>query len=68
LLENEIHGANEAGDLLIVKKGASTAGASKLIYDRDTRKLYIMPGSDFDAKALLVIGDLVEERFNVGKY
>lgn len=38
LLENEISGVNEAGDLLIVKKGLSTGSEDKLIHDKRTKK------------------------------
>ena len=34
LLENEISGANESGDLLIVKKGLSSSGREILVYDK----------------------------------
>lgn len=63
LLENEIEGLNEAGDLLIVKKGLSTAGAQQLMYDRITKRLSIITGSDLDSDGVLVVGDLIEERF-----
>lgn len=67
LLESEIVGANEVGDLLIVRKGVSISRGEKLVYNERTRKLTIIAGSEFDAD-VLVIGELMEERFNVGKY
>lgn len=67
LLESEIVGANEVGDLLIVRKGVSISKNEKLVYDERTRKFIIVTGSEFDV-GVRVIGDLIEERFNVGKY
>lgn len=67
LLESEIVGANEVGDLLIVRKGVSISRGEKLVYVKRTRKLTIVAGSEFDAD-VLVIGELIEERFNVGEY
>ncbi|AWA37449.1 helix-turn-helix domain-containing protein [Pseudomonas sp. 22105] len=67
LLESEIVGANEVGDLLIVRKGVSISRGEKLVYDKRTRKLTIVADSEFDAD-VLVIGELIEERFNVGRY
>jgi hypothetical protein len=55
------------GDLLIVRKGVSISRGEKLVYNKRTRKLTIVAGSEFDAD-VLVIGELMEERFNVGKY
>jgi transcriptional regulator with XRE-family HTH domain len=66
-LENDICGVNEAGDLLIVRKGVWNGKGEKLVYDRDTRKLAIVLGSDFDSNKFCVVGELVEERFNVEK-
>ena len=38
LLESEISGVNESGDLLIVKKGLSNSDKEKLAYDKATKK------------------------------
>ena len=48
LLENEIRGANESGDLLIVKKGLPNNGGEVLVYDKVTRSFFISPGLSFD--------------------
>ncbi|WP_166358050.1 helix-turn-helix transcriptional regulator [Pseudomonas akapageensis] len=63
LLENEISGANEPGDLLIVKKGVSGTDTEKLVYDRTTKKLSIASLSCFDFDITCVVGDVIEERF-----
>ncbi|MEX5669310.1 transcriptional regulator, partial [Pseudomonas neuropathica] len=42
LLENEISGMHEPGDLLIVKKGLSSGGGEKLVYEKTTKKLSIV--------------------------
>ncbi|MFJ2537722.1 helix-turn-helix transcriptional regulator [Pseudomonas sp. NPDC087614] len=62
LLENEISGMNEPGDLLIVQKGASSSDREKLVYDKNTKKLFITNEVDFDL--VCVVGDIIEERFN----
>lgn len=64
LLESEISGMNEPGDLLIVKKGLSSGNGEKLVYDKTTKKLSITSESCFDSDVICVVGDLIEERFN----
>ncbi|MFJ7140595.1 MAG: helix-turn-helix transcriptional regulator [Pseudomonas protegens] len=64
LLEHEINGLNEAGDLLIIQKGSSTDDKEKLVYDRLTKKLLIINGPYSDTDRLCVVGDIIEERFN----
>lgn len=63
LLENEIRGENESGDLLIVKKGLSNNGGEVLVYDKVTRSFFISPGLSFDSEAFCVVGEIIEERF-----
>ncbi|TPG77489.1 helix-turn-helix transcriptional regulator [Pseudomonas arsenicoxydans] len=64
LLENEIKGVNESGDLLIVKKGLSNSNKEKLVYDKTTKGLFITTESCCCSDEVLVIGEIVEERFN----
>jgi hypothetical protein len=64
LLENEISGVNEAGDLLIVKKGLSTGSEDKLIHDKRTKKLFITREHSFNPETYSIIGSILEERFN----
>lgn len=64
LLENEISGMNEAGDLLIVKKGISNGDGEKLIYNNNTKKLLISAEHCPDAITTCIIGEILEERFN----
>jgi hypothetical protein len=64
LLENEITGVNEPGDLLIVKKGLSNSDREKLVYDKVTKDLFITRESSCCSDNVLVIGEIVEERFN----
>ncbi|AZE13324.1 Helix-turn-helix domain protein [Pseudomonas chlororaphis subsp. aureofaciens] len=64
LLENEIKGMYEAGDLLIIQKGVSSDDKEKLVYDRQTRKLFIINEPCSDSDRVLVVGDIIEERFN----
>ena len=64
LLEKEIHGVNESGDLLIVKKGLSCGDKEKLVYDKSTKKLFVTSAPLLDSDAIGVIGEIIEERFN----
>lgn len=65
LLENEITGMNDAGDLLIVRKGLSSGSGEHLLYDEKTKKLFITSESYLRLGAVRVIGEVLEERFNV---
>ncbi|MCE4057514.1 helix-turn-helix transcriptional regulator [Pseudomonas sp. Au-Pse12] len=65
LLENEIDGMNEPGDLLIVQKGSSTDDREKLAYDKLSGKLLILNDVCCDSNHMIVVGDIIEERFNV---
>jgi len=65
LLESEIDGMNEPGDLLIVQKGSSTDDKEKLAYDKLSGKLLILNDVCCDADHMIVVGDIIEERFNV---
>jgi transcriptional regulator with XRE-family HTH domain len=67
LLENEISGMNEAGDILIVKRGISNDTGDKLAYDKITKKPIIINGDNINSDTAYIIGDVIEERFN-GKY
>lgn len=64
LLENKIGGMNDSGDLLIVRKGTWGREGEKLIYDRLVNRFYITGEACFDSDVVVVIGDVVEERFN----
>lgn len=64
LLENEIKGLYEAGDLLIIQKGVSSDDKEKLVYDRQARKLFIINEPCSESDRVLVVGDIIEERFN----
>lgn len=66
LLENEIPGVNEPGDLLIVQKGSSSEDKEKLVYDKLTEKLLVLNDARSDSDRMIVIGDIIEERFHVG--
>lgn len=64
LLENEIIGVNESGDLLIVKKGLVSNNKEKLAYDKLTKRLFITIEPCCCSDAVIVIGEIMEERFN----
>jgi transcriptional regulator with XRE-family HTH domain len=63
LLENDIKDMYEAGALLVVKKGMLNSEGEKLIYKQSTKELLINTG-DCPCSDVLVIGGVVEERFN----
>jgi transcriptional regulator with XRE-family HTH domain len=64
LLESEISGTYEPGDLLIIKKGLSNSNTEKLIYNKSTRKLFVIYGHPPNSEVLCIVGEIVEERFN----
>lgn len=64
LLESDIDGVNESGDLLIVKKGLSSGDRDKLMYDKATRKLFISSQCFLNSDVVCVVGEVIEERFN----
>lgn len=64
LLENEIRGFYEAGDLLIVKKGQSSSAKEKLVYDKKTQQLFVVDNAYVDCSVVGVVGDILEQRFN----
>ncbi|MFC6296290.1 helix-turn-helix domain-containing protein [Pseudomonas sp. CCM 7893] len=66
LLENDISGINEPGDLLIIQKGASSDDKEKLVYDRVTKRLFITNDVCASSERMCVVGDIIEERFNDG--
>jgi len=64
LLEHEIGSVNEPGDLLIVKRGSSSIDSEKLMYDNASRRLSITDDPYVERDALILIGDIMEERFS----
>ncbi|POF39417.1 transcriptional regulator [Pseudomonas laurylsulfativorans] len=64
LLENEIAGVNDSGDLLIVKKGLSICGGEQLVYDKVANRLLVTSGCCVESDVIRVVGEIVEERFN----
>lgn len=64
LLENKISGINEAGDILIVKRGLSTESGDKLAYIKAKTKLTILSDDDYNTDIIYIIGDVIEERFS----
>jgi transcriptional regulator with XRE-family HTH domain len=64
LLENDIPGVYESGDLLIVKKGLSSSAREKLVYEKRTEILYVVSSACFDSDVFCIVGDVLEQRFN----
>jgi len=64
LLENDIRGLYESGDLLVVKKGRSNSRVEKLLYEKRTEKLYVSSEVYIDSEVFCIVGDVLEQRFN----
>jgi transcriptional regulator with XRE-family HTH domain len=64
LIENEIPGINEPGDLLIVKIGNPSPHADALVYDRLSERLHVTRITCIDSEQTRVIGEVIEERLN----
>ncbi|MNN80449.1 hypothetical protein D3C81_1971830 [compost metagenome] len=62
-MENEISGANDPGELLIVKKGPSNGSGEMLVYDKVSKKLFITSEVILESDGVCVVGEIVEERF-----
>lgn len=63
LLENRIEGANESGDILIVKRRPLNNDNEKLVCNTMTKSLFISRERYVGSETLTVIGEVVEERF-----
>lgn len=63
-LETSIDGVYDLGDLLIVKKGVVNSGGETLMYSRRTERLYVISGLCGEFGTDLVVGSIIEERFN----
>lgn len=66
LLENDIDGMYEAGNLLIVKKGVSVGEGERLVYRTATKDFFVICGLGFGSGVDIVVGEIIEERFNGG--
>ncbi|MBD9440483.1 helix-turn-helix transcriptional regulator [Pseudomonas sp. PDM04] len=64
LLENEISGMNEPGDILIVKRGLTNGSGIKLGYEKATSKIILSESTHFDQARTCIVGEVIEERFN----
>lgn len=64
LLESDVGGSSEPGDLLIVRKGLWSGDGERLVYDLITKAVCVVSGEDFDERRTGVVGEIIEERFN----
>ncbi|PRA58609.1 MULTISPECIES: helix-turn-helix transcriptional regulator [Pseudomonas] len=64
LLESDVGGSSEPGDLLIVRKGFWSGEGEGLVYDLMTKTVCVVRGENFDERMTGVVGEIVEERFN----
>ncbi|MDC9596689.1 helix-turn-helix domain-containing protein [Xenorhabdus anantnagensis] len=67
LLENDFSGKYNAGDLLIIKRGNYQNNNPKLCFDPKQRQFHIKEFNSESPDNLMVIGDIIEERFGYGK-
>ncbi|CDH22732.1 helix-turn-helix domain-containing protein [Xenorhabdus bovienii] len=67
LLENDFPGKYNAGDLLIIKRGNYQNNNPKLCFDQRQQLFHIKEFNSEVTTNLMVIGDIMEERFGYGK-
>ncbi|MDE9517021.1 helix-turn-helix transcriptional regulator [Xenorhabdus bovienii] len=67
LLENDFPGKYNAGDLLIIKRGNYQNNNPKLCFDQKKQLFHIKEFNSEVTTNLMVIGDIMEERFGYGK-
>ncbi|PHM61469.1 helix-turn-helix domain-containing protein [Xenorhabdus ishibashii] len=67
LLENDLSGKHNAGDLLIIKRGNYQNNNPKLCFDPTQQQFYIKELKREILDNWIIIGDIVEERFGIGK-
>ncbi|SFN47591.1 helix-turn-helix domain-containing protein [Xenorhabdus japonica] len=67
LLENDFSGKYNAGDLLIIKRGNCQHNNPKLCFDPKQRQFHIKEFNSENPDNLMVIGNIIEERFGYGK-
>ncbi|CDH07370.1 Helix-turn-helix domain protein [Xenorhabdus bovienii str. oregonense] len=67
LLENDFPGKYNAGDLLIIKRGNYQNNNPKLCFDKRQQLFHIKEFNSEVTTNLMVIGDIMEERFGYGK-
>lgn len=65
LLEKDIDGMYDSGDLLIIKKTISSSGSEVLVINGMTKKLFIVNELLQLCDGELVVGEVIGERFNV---
>lgn len=64
LIENEIEGLNEPGDLLIINRGNRSPSAQVLLHDRKTGRLRIADATTTHSEPVEMVGEIIEERIN----
>ncbi|MBD2785701.1 helix-turn-helix transcriptional regulator [Xenorhabdus sp. DI] len=66
LLENDFLGKYNAGDLLIIKRGNYQSNNPKFCFDSKQQQFHIKEFNSESSDNLMVIGDIMEERFGYG--
>ncbi|WNN43665.1 helix-turn-helix domain-containing protein [Winslowiella toletana] len=66
LLEHDIEGKYNSGDLLIFRRGSNIKGHQKLCYNKSERIFCIRDLHDNCDDEIVIIGDIMEERYNYG--
>jgi transcriptional regulator with XRE-family HTH domain len=67
LLGKNISGKYNAGDLLLVKRGAKNSPGNLLNYDLVNNVFFIGASDDRVGEGIFVVGDIIEERYNYGE-
>ena len=63
-LEADIDGLYDLGNLLIVKKGELNGEGETLVYNKATKRLFVVGGDYCERDSDLIVGSIIEERFN----
>ncbi|EIC82711.1 helix-turn-helix transcriptional regulator [Serratia sp. M24T3] len=67
ILESDIPEKYNSGDLLIIKRGNIHRHLQPLCYEIKTNQFSVKNGRFEDTPELLMIGEIIEERYNYGK-
>lgn len=67
VLEKDIEGKYNAGDLLLVKRGRKDESENELNYHGIKNEFYIGSASFLEDNGSVFVGDIIEERFDYGE-
>ncbi|WFQ81272.1 helix-turn-helix transcriptional regulator [Xenorhabdus sp. SF857] len=67
LLEDDLSGKHNSGDLLIIRRGNYTSNNPKLCFDPKLQQFHIKESNRESLDHWIIIGDIMEERFGYGE-